>query len=112
MTKAFPVLLIAVAGSLAAPAATAGDTDIDPPITITSTDCEAAFAAYQRQFKAHYFALSQDGKVCVYSYCATGCRPTNLRQRALYRCERQSKGVPCRIHAYGGKVIPNAAAKP
>lgn len=112
MTKAFRLLLAAVPALLAAPAVTAGDTTIDPPTTISSSDCKAAFAKYQRLFKPLYFALSQDGKVCVYSYCRTTCRPTSLRQRTLYRCDRQSKGVPCRIHAFGGKVIPSAAAKP
>ncbi len=86
-------------------AAQAGDSDMaNPPDIVATTNCASGFADYRRALHPLYFALSQDGKHCSYSFCQGGCRKSNVRGQTLIACQRSSRAGPCEIYAYGGAV--------
>jgi len=87
-------------------AAQAGDSDMtDPPFIVATTDCASGFETYRRALLPFYFVLSQDGKLCTYSYCMGGCRKNTLRSATLIYCQQSNGHAPCEVYAYGGRVI-------
>ncbi|MCG5239985.1 hypothetical protein ACIU1J_01370 [Azospirillum doebereinerae] len=76
------------------------------PIPLSS-GVRQAFIKYSAIPTSGYFAVSQDGKSAGWTYCPEfgGCSGLSNSGQAIYTCEQQSRGVPCVIYAYGGKLL-------
>ena len=92
------------------PALALGDKD-NPPSASRSTNCQQAFKRYKRAFYPHYFAVSEDGKACGFTYCSTACQKTSSPIQALKECEGVSNGRPCSVYAFRGNVVSKSAVK-
>ena len=87
------------------PAPAPAESELDPSIMNTSTDCRGAFEDYKNRFEPLYFARAVDGSTCSYSYCESGCNPTNMREKTLYACSRAADGIACQISGFAGKPV-------
>ncbi len=96
-------LFVALCTAAATPALAQGE--LDPGVINTSTDCRGAFGDYRRRFAPLYFARAVDGGTCSYSYCASDCNRTNMREKTLYACSRAADGIACQISGFAGKPI-------
>ena len=81
------------------------ESELDPIVMNTSTECRGAFADYQRRFEPLYFARALDGATCAYSYCESSCNRTNAREKTLYACSRAAEGIACQITAFAGELV-------
>lgn len=89
-----------------APQAGAAEGGAGDPLERLSTECQKAFAAYKRKAFPMFFAVTQDGAGCAYSFCESACRKSNARHTALYRCETLTDGrVPCEIFAVTTRIV-------
>lgn len=77
----------------------AREVDSGPPAL--SPGVAEAYERFKRLPGRLYFAISEDGRSAGWSYCKEfgPCKRSGARSRAVYFCERYSKGVPCRIYA-------------
>ena len=101
--KLVPCLLVALWTATPAPAP--AESELDPSVINTSTNCQGAFEDYKRRFAPLYFARAVDGSSCSYSYCESGCNPTNMREKTLYACSRAADGIACQISGFAGKPV-------
>ena len=93
--------------------AVAGQSDKDDlPQLARSTDCAKAYQHYQRSFYPHYFAISEDGRACGYTYCTSGCAKSSSPVQALKECEGVSGGRSCSVYAFRGAVVSEGGVKP
>ncbi len=84
----------------------------DPPQQARSTDCAKAYQRYMRTFYPHYFALSDDGRACGYTFCNSGCVRTSSPIQALKECEGVSNGRSCSVYAFRGSVVSKGEVVP
>lgn len=62
-----------------------------------SPDCFAFFKQYKQDPQAMYFALSEDGQSCGYSYCPkTPCASSGMSAVAVKSCQKGANGSECR----------------
>ncbi len=73
------------------------------PITL-SAGTQEVFNEYLGQTTPLYFAITADGQSAAYTACReTRCARTTSKT-AIFRCEQQSGGTPCKIYASGRYV--------
>ncbi len=78
-----------------------------------SADCYAFFKQYKSDPQATYFALSEDGRSCGYSYCPkTPCASSGMSAVAIKACQKDSNGSTCHAISNGVTetdfaVVPN-----
>ena len=84
----------------------------NPPELAHSTNCEQAYKRYLRALYPHYFALSEDGKACGFTYCTSACAKTSSPVQALKECEGVSNGQPCSVYAFRGNVVSKTGVAP
>jgi len=84
----------------------------DPPQLARSTDCGKAYEHYMRSFYPHYFAVSEDGLACGYTYCISACAKTSSPDGALRECENVSNGRSCAVYAFRGAVVSKTGIVP
>ncbi len=78
-----------------------------------SADCYAFFKQYKNDPQAMYFALSEDGRSCGYSYCPkTPCASSGMSAVAIKACQKDSNGSTCHAISNGVTetdfaVVPN-----
>ena len=65
-----------------------------------------------RSFYPHYFAISEDGRACGYTFCTSGCVRTSSPYQALKECEGVSNGRPCSVYAFRGTVVSKTDVAP
>ena len=66
------------------------------------------FAKYKELQDPSYFAVSEDGQRYGYSYCKKPPCSTDweyTQNIAIYSCEKNSYGSPCRIYASGTTIV-------
>lgn len=66
------------------------------------------FDGYLRKLGPGAFAISTDGRAVGYSYCeeAASCGARSLLEwLAMKTCLNASKGAPCRLYAWRGKIV-------
>jgi len=92
---------------------TTGTTVGSGPITLSST-VQAHFDDYMSS-NGSMFAVATDGASgAFYYYCPDiACRITNgARQKSIERCEKISRGIPCKIYAVKKQIVWNFDAAP
>ena len=93
--------------------ALAGQSDKDdPPQIVRSTDCVRAFKHYVGTFFPYYFALSEDGTACGYTYCISTCAKSFSPYAAIMECENVSNGQSCSVYALHGRVVSKTGVTP